>query len=159
MLSPPLTGPAHTDAPLLPAATQQTCCACPQHWSCPPHCRIRYKLLGPDAELNSPLTEAERASLDALTLDQLMLQFRQQGRTFSKGSSAYRGVSWRKDGEKWKAQIMPPGHNKILYLGLYDTEEEAARAYDAVAVKHHGRQVLVLAWAHACRGVWDVRGG
>lgn len=55
------------------------------------------------------------------------------GRSWS-SSSSFRGVT-RVDG-KWHAQM---GYNrKTLNLGRYETEEEAARAYDAKARELHG---------------------
>ena len=45
--------------------------------------------------------------------------------------SQYRGVTWRKDNCKWVAQIKIGG--KLNYLGLYEKEADAARAYDARA--------------------------
>jgi hypothetical protein len=39
-------------------------------------------------------------------------------------SSQYRGVSWHKDSGKWQAEVNAIGAR--TYLGLFDTEEEAA---------------------------------
>ena len=45
--------------------------------------------------------------------------------------SKYRGVTFVKKGGKWKAAIAPDG--KMHHLGRFDSEIEAARAYDAAA--------------------------
>jgi hypothetical protein len=44
-------------------------------------------------------------------------------------SSWFRGVSWHKAAGKWLAQITVNGRHK--YLGLFDSEEEAAAVYEA----------------------------
>ena len=48
----------------------------------------------------------------------------------------YRGVHWIKPDRKWAAQIRVGGKNK--HLGRFECEAEAAKAYDAAAVRHHG---------------------
>jgi len=48
-------------------------------------------------------------------------------------SSHFKGVSWHKDYRKWGAQIEKDG--KATYLGYFDHEEEAARAFDAAAAR------------------------
>jgi hypothetical protein len=52
-------------------------------------------------------------------------------RSYKKGGvgSKYKGVSWHKRDQKWRAQIvLPNGKNK--FLGYFTNEQEAARAYD-----------------------------
>ena len=48
----------------------------------------------------------------------------------------YRGVSLRKKSGKWQAGIRFNGINK--FLGSFDNEEDAARAYNEAAKIYHG---------------------
>jgi hypothetical protein len=51
-------------------------------------------------------------------------------------SSKYRGVQWLKRRNCWAARIYINGKNK--WIGQYNTEEEAAKAYDDYAKEHRG---------------------
>ena len=51
-------------------------------------------------------------------------------------SSLYKGVSWHKRDKKWKSQIMINGKN--IYLGYFNNEIEAARAYNEKAIELFG---------------------
>lgn len=57
-------------------------------------------------------------------------------RFYNKGVSKYQGVVYHTKNKKWIAQI---GYdNKGLYIGSFENEEDAARAYDKKAVELFG---------------------
>lgn len=51
-------------------------------------------------------------------------------------TSKYRGVSFHKPSGKWRAQITH--HGKVMYIGIYNTEEDAAKAWDEAAINLRG---------------------
>jgi hypothetical protein len=63
-------------------------------------------------------------------------------------TSGYKGVSWSKDKDKWRARIMIDGKEKSL--GYYDDPEEAARVRDAAAQELHGE----FAFVHSAQTDW-----
>ena len=59
----------------------------------------------------------------------------------TKNTSGYRGIVWHKRDKKWQAQIYLTTNSKqkTIYLGLFDSKEEAALEYNKGAVKYHGQ--------------------
>ena len=57
-------------------------------------------------------------------------------KTKSKTSSQFRGVYFDRHAGRWASRIKSNG--KDIWLGLYDKEIDAAKAYDAGAKKYHG---------------------
>jgi len=68
----------------------------------------------------------------------------------SNKTSRYKGVCWHKRDERWRAQIKIDG--KVLHLGRFDTEVEAACAYDSAARTYHG-EFAVLNELHSSRSL------
>ncbi|CAL5224694.1 g7420 [Coccomyxa viridis] len=86
-----------------------------------------------------PISEEKKAELDQMSIEQLQASIRETTTVKARGSSIYRGVSHHSG--KWQARIYYSG--KKAHLGLYQTEEEAAHAYDRAAIAKDGRKALV----------------
>lgn len=51
-------------------------------------------------------------------------------------TSGFKGVYWNRNVNKWSARIRCDG--KVFYLGGFTSKRDAAKAYDAAALKYHG---------------------
>ncbi|PRW05820.1 pathogenesis-related genes transcriptional activator [Chlorella sorokiniana] len=80
--------------------------------------------------------ESLLASIDKMSVEELVMAVRRQSQGFSRGTSSYRGVTHHPSG-RWEARIGVPG-SKHVYLGLFNAETEAARAYDRALVRLRG---------------------
>ena len=54
----------------------------------------------------------------------------------SNNTSGYKGVYWHKRANKFRAQIQ--FQKKLIHIGLFDTAEEAAAAYNTKAIELNG---------------------
>jgi hypothetical protein len=74
-----------------------------------------------------------RANLRIVTQEQNTWNKRKKHGNYS---SRYKGVIWYKRSSKWKARIIYRG--KDIFIGYFDDEESAAKAYDAKAQELFG---------------------
>ena len=77
-----------------------------------------------------------------MSMKEMLAEMKRDSKGFARGSSEYRGVSWRANTKHWEARIGRLLGRKYTYLGTYQTAEEAARAYDRAALSMDGRAAI-----------------
>jgi AP2 domain len=99
-------------------------------------CRVLYKLEGPDcSRIQIGLSAEEMRALDAVTLEQLLALLKRAHLQHRQTKAKYVGVFNRGTGRwqaRWRSQDAPRSAD-------FDTEDQAARAYDRWALQDLGR--------------------
>jgi hypothetical protein len=96
--------------------------------------RVVIDAVGDDVERNFPRRRLKPASIE---------EMREWARLLWKKttSSRFRGVTWSEKNHVWVAQIHPDGCRR--HLGVFDVEEDAARAYDREAKRVWGKRATL----------------
>jgi hypothetical protein len=89
----------------------------------------------PPSELDHRDGNPSNNSISNLRIAKRAQNLRNQGLKKT-NSSGHKGVSWNKTFNKWQARIQVD--KKQIWLGLHDSLDDAAKAYERAAKEHHG---------------------
>eukprot|EP00963_Diacronema_lutheri_P002597 scaffold177_cov334-Pavlova_lutheri.AAC.100 len=101
-------------------------------------------LRGADAATNFDPAQYEDEVQYMMALDkkELVGYIRRQSSCWTRGSSRYRGVTKNASSGRWEARLGHFSRTSCRYLGVFRSEEEAARAYDIEMIKCKGMEAI-----------------
>ncbi|KAG6677702.1 ethylene-responsive transcription factor WRI1-like isoform X1 [Carya illinoinensis] len=102
------------------------------------------KYWGSETTLNFPIETytKELEKMQSVSKEEYLATLRRRSSGFSRGVSKYRGVARHHHNGRWEARIGRVLGNKYLYLGTFNTQEEAAAAYDMAAIEFRGANAV-----------------
>ncbi|XP_062119285.1 AP2-like ethylene-responsive transcription factor PLT1 [Humulus lupulus] len=105
------------------------------------HDLVSLKFWGTSVQTNFQISDYVKAieAMENMTDQDVVAAVRRSSNSFSRGKSKYRGVVKHANTGKWQAR---KGPGKESFLGTFETEEEAAIAFDIASIKLKGNKAI-----------------
>ncbi|PON58115.1 AP2/ERF transcription factor [Parasponia andersonii] len=105
------------------------------------HDLVSLKFWGTSIQTNFPITDYVKAveAMANMNDQDVVAAVRRSSNSFSRGKSKYRGVVRHANSGKWQAR---KGPGRDSFLGTFETEEEAAIAFDIASIKLKGIKAI-----------------